>query len=170
MVVLSEFARALPSCVRSLPSARWSRRSSTRCAADSISWPSDANGRCWERASLDGCANCCKLGRWLWLEFTKTSLSEVSGLDGRRSLSVITELICSICHVIKVHNFAEAAAIGSDIAGLLVRYEQKSDASFNQVTLRSWQVEITMAVPREGLLPKSQQEFLDAVNACYSSR
>lgn len=73
-------------------------------------------------------------------------------------------------YVIKVHNFAEAAAIGSDIAGLLVRYEQKSDASFNQVTLRSWQVEITMAVPREGLLPKSQQEFLDAVNACYSSR
>lgn len=64
---------------------------------------------------------------------------------------------------IEVEDFTAAARTGSNLAALIMRYEQ----TYTQVTLRGWRVEVLLSAPKGAWRSKSQQELAGAISSRY---
>lgn len=68
-----------------------------------------------------------------------------------------------LSYVIKVHDLADAAQKANDIAELMKHYEYEN-SEYDQISLRSWQIEILTSAPTGVWWSKSQQNLAVAIN------
>lgn len=72
-------------------------------------------------------------------------------------------------YVIDVADFNEAARIGTEVAALVAKNGREDPVFYTQITLRAWQVAITLTAPVGEWASLSQQELAQTLNARHSS-
>lgn len=68
-------------------------------------------------------------------------------------------------YVIDVADFDEAARIGTEVAALVAKNGREDPVVYTQITLRAWQVAITLTAPLGEWASLSQQELARTLNA-----
>lgn len=82
-----------------------------------------------------------------------------------KTISTATDGTRIIMRTVPAKNMNDAAKIATRIAEIISNVDRESDVYYNQLSLRSWQVEILLCTGKAGSISKPQQELMDAVDS-----